>query len=766
MCTVFDAGNFSGVSTRTAYTFCRICEATCGLEATLEGDRIVSLAPDANHVVTKGYSCIKGLRYHELHHSPDRLVAPLKRVGDRFEEISWQQALEEIGAKVRRLVEEHGGDSVSAYLGNPISFSLLPPVLIAAFLQGLGSRNLFQTGSQDCNNKFAAAERMYGFPFIQPFPDVDRTQCLIVIGSNPAVSRASFIQLPDPIRRLRAIEDRGGSVFHVNPRRTETAKQVGTHVFIRPDTDVYFLLSFLHEVLQRHGVDHRRIDRFMRGFETLERVAARWSPEYTAEVTGVPAETLRSMVSAYLAADGAALHLSTGVNQGSHGTVAFWLQEAINAITGNLDRLGGTLVGHGYVADFPRHARRGGHTMRKEFSRVGGLPSVADTFPAGLMADEILTPGKGQIRALFCLAGNPLLTVPNANGRLQEALESLELLVTIDIFRNETANHAHYILPGTSALQRPDLPFVFQSLMGVQPIPYVQYTDALVPPQGEQRDETMILLQLARTCGSVLFGSRLVNAFFEGWLALGRIPLLGRWLGLTPERLLALMARAFRVGSLRKLREEPHGRLLAPHAGGDFLGKRVVTGDGLVQLAPGDLVVAARELDADFEAERERRGQLKLISKREPHSHNSWMHNHPKLVEGKRSTNYLYMNPTDGERLGIESDATVEVKSSVASVRLPVRLTDDMMIGAVALPHGWGHREADGLRVASQTTGVNVNLLAADGPDALEYFSGMAKLNGIWVEVQPVGTGDPPKTRMVSDGCKTNRALITSADDS
>jgi anaerobic selenocysteine-containing dehydrogenase len=720
-------GTFSLVNPRQQQTFCRICEATCGLTATIEADRVVSLEPDPQHVVSRGYSCIKGLRYHEIHHSPDRLRVPLKRVGDRFEEITWAQALDEIGTKVRQLVKQHGGDSISAYLGNPISFSLLPPILTAAFLQGLGSRNLFQTGSQDCNNKFAVAERVYGFPFIQPFPDVDRTECLIIIGSNPAVSRGSFIQLPDPVRRLKAIETRGGKVYHVNPRRTETAKQLGTQVFIRPDTDVYFLLSFLHEVIARGAVDRDRVQRFMRSFETLEKVAEAWPPHRTAEITGVSTETLSSIVTRYVEADGAALHLSTGVNQGSHGTLAFWIQEAINAVTGNLDRLGGTLVGHGFVKDFPRYARKGGHTMRKDVSRVGRLPSVADTFPAGLMADEILTPGQGRVRALFCISGNPLLTVPNSNGRLEEAFEALELLVVIDIFKNETANHAHYILPGSSALQRPDLPFVFQSLMGVQPIPYAQYTDAVAPLDAEQRDETMVLLQLAKACGSRLFGSRLASGTLKTWLSFG----------LTTERFLSVMARAFRLGSLDSLRKQPHGRLLEPHAGSDFLGARVVTDDGLVDLAPSDFVAAAAELEADFEIERARRSDLKLISKREQHSHNSWLHNHPRFVAGKRSTNYLYMNPADGERVGVESGAMVEVRSNVASVRLPVQLTEDMMVGAVALPHGWGHQEAEGLRIASKTTGVNVNLLAADGPDALEYFSGMAKLNGIWVEVTP-----------------------------
>ena len=719
-------------------TFCRICEATCGLKTRVEGNRIIEVEPDHDHVVTQGYACIKGLRYHDFHHSPDRLRFPLKRDGNRFEQIGWDQALTEIGSKVRRLVRDHGGDSVAAYLGNPISFSLLPPILTSAFIQGLGSRNLFQTGSQDCNNKFAAAQRLYGFPFIQPFPDVDRTQCLVVIGSNPAVSRASFIQLPDPIRRLRAIEKRGGRVFFVNPRRTETAKQLGTQVFIRPDTDVFFLLSFLSEVIARNAVDSDRVGRYMKGFEALAALAKDWSAERTAEVTRVPPATLRSMVDSYLAADGAAIFLSTGVNQGSHGTLAFWIQEAINAITGNLDRKGGTLVGQGYIDDFPKYAKRGGHTLRADRSRIGDLPSVVDTFPAGIMADEIATPGDGQIRALFVVSGNPLLTVPNSGGRLADALRSLELLVSIDIFRNETANLAHYILPGASAFQRADLPFVFQSVMGVQPIPYVQFTDALVPLEAEQRDETTILLQLARACGSKLFGSGTVSAIFNGWLRLARVPVMGSRFGYTPERLLALMARLFRLGSLRQLRREPHGRLLEPHAGGDFLGKRVVTDDGLLDLAPEEFVGAAESLDEDFEREKGATGGLKLIGKRETHSHNSWMHNHGRFVEGRRQTNYLYMNPRDGEKAGLRAGDLVEVTSDAGSVRLPVRFTEDMMCGAVALPHGWGHQQADGLSVARRTGGTNVNLLAADGPQRLERFSGMARLNGIPVEVKRV----------------------------
>jgi len=528
------------------HTFCNICEATCGLACTVEAGTVTHIDPDPEHVASRGYACVKGLRMHEINHSPDRLRHPLKREGDRFVRVSWGQALDEIGRKTRQLVREHGADSVGVYLGNPISFNFLAPAFTAGFAQGLGTRNFFQTGSQDCNNKFAVAQRMYGFSFVQPYPDVDRTSFLIVVGSNPAVSRMSFIHLPDPVRRLKAIEARGGKVVFVNPRRTETARQLGEHLFIRPDTDVYFYLSFLHEVLARGAVDRGHLSRHMKNLETLERVVEGWTPERTAEVTGIAADDLRGLVDGYLAADGAALFCSTGVNQGTNGTLAFWLQECINAITGNLDRPGGTLVGHPIVPDLFKHLRAAGNTMRTDRSRVGDLPSCMDSFPAAILADEILTPGRGQIRGMFVLSGNPVLTVPNAGGRLTEAFRSLELLVCVDIFRNETGELADYVLPGTTALQRPNIPFVFQSLMGASPTPFMQYVDRVVPPEAEQRDEITILLELARVCRAPLFGAHRASGALQAWRGIGLVPGLGALAGLTHERLLGAVLRATR----------------------------------------------------------------------------------------------------------------------------------------------------------------------------------------------------------------------------
>ncbi len=723
----------------TKITFCQICEATCGLRATVEQGTVVSLEPDDEHVVSKGYACVKGLRAHETNHSPDRLRYPLKRVGDGFVRISWGQALSEITAKLKQLRVDHGGDSVGFYLGNPISFNFFSPILAAGFVQGLGTKNFFQSGSQDCNNKFVVAQRMYGFPFVQPYPDIDRTRLLIVVGSNPAVSRMSFINLPDPMGRLKAIERRGGRVVFVNPRRIESAKQVGEHVFIRPDTDIYFYLAFLNEVLRRTRDElraDRRVGAHMKNQAVLERVAEGWTPERSAVVTGIEADALRSLVAAYLEADGAALFSSTGVNQGSNGTLTFWIQEAINAITGNLDRAGGTLVGHGLVPDLPRHLRKGRHAMREDRSRVGGLHSCVGSFPAGIMAEEILTPGPGQIRGMFVLSGNPLLSLPNNGDTLEDALSKLELLVCIDIFRSETTNLAHYILPGTTALQRPSIGFAFQSLMGVSPVPFVQYKDRVVPPEAEQRDEVEILLELARRARLPLFGSRVASLVFNTWRGLGKLPLLGGALGWSHERMLGGFLRLTGQKGLRHHREHPHGILREPWEAGDFLGERVVTDDGLVDLAPSDLVAMSEKLEGDYAQELEQRQRLKLVSKREPMSHNSWLHNNARFVKGRRRTNYLYMNPDDARARGLERGERVIVSSAVGEIELPLAITADMMKGAVALPHGWGHQKAKGLRVASQTEGANVNILAESGPEALEPLSGMAHMNGILVEVE------------------------------
>jgi formate dehydrogenase len=717
----------------TTHSFCRICESLCGLELDVEGGRVRAIRPDAQHVASAGFACVKGLKQHLLFDSPDRLRRPLARDGGELRPSTWDAALAGIGSAVRRIRAQHGPDAIALYVGTAAGFSMLHPIFAQGFMQGLGSKSIYATATQDCSNKFAVAREMYGFPFTQPFPDVDRTRCLVIVGANPVVSKWSFLQVPDPIERLRAIEARGGRVFVVDPRRNETAKAAGTHVFIRPGTDVFFYLSFLCELIARGAVDRARVEAHCENFDAVARLASEWPAERSAAVTRIDAHTLREIVDAYIRADGAALYSSTGVNMGGNGALAFWLQEVINAVSGNLDERGGTLLGEG-ILDFAKLGRRTGFGLSRERSRIGNFAAVNDAFPGGVLADEILTPGPRQLRALFVTGGNPLLTMPNA-ARLREALRALELLVVIDILPTETASLAHYVLPATSPLERPDLPFAFPLFMGMQSRPYLQATRAVVQPDAEQRDEATIYLDLARACGAPLFGSRAAQRALEWGRRRRAKQGVEPYPAVAQEFLLDAILRATRSGSFSKLLGERSGRARAVERAGKFLGRRVPRENGRIDLAPPALLERARELPAIFERELRDAGGLRLITRRHAKTHNSWTHNEASFVSGSRRTNYLYLQPEDARKRGLEDGDLADVRSATATLRVPVQLLPDLQPGTCALPHGWGHQIAPGLSVASATEGVNVNLLAADGPDAIEPLSGMARLTAIPVEV-------------------------------
>ncbi len=726
----------------THTTFCRICEALCGLQVTVEDNRVTQVHPDKQHVATHGFSCPKGLKQARMYDSPDRLKYPMKRVGTKWVRVSWEQALEEIGAKVKQLRGDHGADSLAMYVGTAAGFGVLHPVFAQGFMTGLGSKSMYASATQDCSNKFAVAREVYGFPFTQPFPDLDHTKCLIVVGANPVISKWSFLQVPNPGRTLQELRERGAKLIVVDPRKTETAKLADQHVFIRPNTDPFFYLSFLNELERQGGIRRELAASMADGIDEVLALARPWTPERTEPVTHIPAATLRELVKTFRTADGASLYSSTGVNMGTNGSLGFWLQECINVLSGNLDRRGGTLVGHG-VIDFPAFGKKNGVLMRNDRSRVGDFGSVNDAFPGGLLADEILTPGDKQVKALFVTGGNPLITMANA-GRLKKAFQELELLVTLDLFMNETGSLAHYVLPATSPLERPDLPFIFPLMLGLQKKPYMQATRAVVETEGEQRDEATIYLQLCKAAGLSLFGSAVAQKALEGMLAVNsKFNEKGKQPALPQELLLSMLLRVTGQPGFETLIEHfPHGKLREAHEPDAFIGKRVLTESKRVQLAPKKLLDAAKKLDADFEKERADQSRLKLISKRAVQTHNSWTHNIEEFVH--EGTNYLYMHPDDAKKAGLSDGAMADVQSDTATVRVPVRLLADLMPGTVALPHGWGHQHATGLNVANKTRGVNVNLLAADGPDRLERVSGMAHLTGFNVDVRPAaGPQDP-----------------------
>lgn len=721
----------------TRYTFCRICEATCGLRIETEQNRILDIQPDPEHVVSRGYACVKGTRYAATQHSPDRVVQPRKRVGREWSDVSWDDALREIAVKIKREIAGHGPQAIGHFVGSAGGANVLSPLFRGALFAALGSKRMYGTGTCDTMNKFRVNEDMYGSPMRLAYPDVERTQFLMVLGANPVVSGNTLYHLPRSRERFHAITRRGGRVVFVNPRRVESA-QTGEHLFIRPDTDLYFLAAFCRERIRTGPIDRARIDRFLSNFDELERVVEPWTPERQAAVTGIDAATLRHLVRSHATADGAALYMATGVNQGRSGTACFWLLECINAISGNLDRPGGTLMGQG-LFDMAKEVTKDPQMMVSH-DREDGLPTVSGQQPAGMLADDILS---GRVTVLIVEASNPLLACGNPGGRLEQALAKLELLVSIDLFRNEVGDLAHFVLPATTWLERPEIPYALQSFAGCNPTPYMIYADAVLEPPPGVRPEWWMYTRLASELGVTLFKNRLASGAAKLAARIATSPL-GRAIDVPGLLIDGMLRKGGLPGRKKMAREHPHGILLPEYRGGDFLGtERVLTHDGRVDLAP----VAIRErfettAEALYADELAHADRVKLVGKREMRRMNTSSANSEALVSD--ATNYVYLSPDDATRIGVADDDLVEVESAYGRIRIPARVTDEMMPRTIAIPQCWGHAKAEGLPHARKHPGVNSNFLAGDGPSSIEPLSGMSHLSGILVELRKAPAGSAP----------------------
>jgi anaerobic selenocysteine-containing dehydrogenase len=724
----------------TRFTFCRICEATCGLRVETEDNRVLDIQPDPEHVVSQGYACVKGTRYASIQQSPDRVLQPLKRTGEGFREISWEQALREIAQKIQKQMDRHGPQTVAHFAGSAAGANVLSPLFRGALFSALGSQRMYGTGTCDTMNKFRVNEDMYGSPMRLAYPDVDVTGFMMVLGANPVVSGNTLYHLPRARQRFGEVVERGGRVVFVNPRRIESA-QAGEHLFIRPDTDIFFLAAFCNELIRSGGASAERVARHMSRFEELERVVAAWTPERQETVTGIEAETLRDLVRSHREAEGAALYMATGVNQGRNGTLCFWLLECINAISGNLDRKGGTLMGRG-LFDMAAEVTKDPQMMLSH-DRHDALPTVAGQQPAGMLADDILNGRDDRVTALFIEASNPLLACSNPDGRLDEALSGLELLVSIDLFRNEAGNLAHYILPATTWLERPEIPYALQSFAGCTPTPYMIYADAVLEPPPGVRHEWWMFTRLADELGVTLFGNRLASAAAKLAARLAHGPL-GRFVSV-PHLLIEGMLKKGGLPGRREMSERhPHGMLLPTNDGENFLGtERVLTADRKVNLAPAEYV---QEFEAQAEPryleELENADRMKLVGKREMRRLNTSSANCDDLV--KETTNYIYISLEDARRLDVANGDSVEVRSKFGRIVIPARISEDMMPRTVAIPQCWGHAKADGLRHAQKHPGVNSNLLAGDGPANIERLSGMSHLSGILVDVRRIDEASSP----------------------
>ncbi|MCM6777360.1 molybdopterin-dependent oxidoreductase [Nocardia sp. CDC159] len=728
------------MTAREVPTYCRICEPLCGLIATVENDRVVRLRPDRQHPLSQGFACPKGIAFTEVQNDPDRVLYPLRRIANGgFERVTWEVALDEIGARLRAILGEHGRESLGWYFGNPSTFSYSHTLWLLGFQLAAGLRHVYSAGSQDVNNRFVASELLYGSLTSVPVPDLDRTDFLLMIGANPVVSHGSVVSAPRIRDRLTGITKRGGRVVVVDPRRTETAR-LFDHVGVRPDTDAWLLAALLQVIFAERLEDAAALRDQAAGVAELRSAVARFTPELTAPVTGVDPDVVRALARDLAAARRAAVYGRTGTCLGRHATLVAFLIDALAVVTGNLDRPGGSVFGRELAAVSQLNARLRLLGYDQKRSRVGDFPDVLGTFPATIMAKEITTPGPGRLRALFTSAGNPVLSVPNGD-ELSAALRQLDLFVSIDLYLNDTNRTADYVLPATTFLERDDAPLPFT---GLAPIPYAQYTEPVVRPYGEARQEWEIIDAIASRIGVQPFafgparpGGRALSALRR------RLPGGGAGLRVRPRLLLDLALRTGPYGdlfglrrgglSLAELRRHPHGLVLGEHVRTGVLRHVVRHRDRRVRLAPPQILA---ELHALADTPTDPGYPLRIIGMRELKSHNSWMHNAESLIA--RREHAARLHPKDAALAGIADGDRCRITSAHGSIEVTARLTEDLTEGTIAVPHGWGHR--GGWRRATAAGGVNVNLLMSSEITDVERLAGMAHLNGVPVRVEAVTT--------------------------
>ncbi len=745
--------------TRTAIRTCPLCEAGCGLEITLRptaegGEEVVRIRGDQADVFSHGYICPKGSTLKQLHEDPDRLRRPVVTRDGRFVEVGWDEAFAEIEARLLPILERDGRDACAVYVGNPNAHNLAGLLYNRALLRALGSTNVFSASTVDQRPKEISAALMFGGGLTIPVPDVDRTDFLLMLGANPYMSNGSLATAPDWPGRLERLVERGGSLVVVDPRRSRTAEAATEWVAIRPGADAYLLMAMVQVITSEGLADLGPLADLVTGYDEVVALAAPFTPEVVSDACGVAADDIRRLARSLATAPTACVYGRIGTTTAEFGTLASWLVDVLNVLTGNLDRPGGAMfttaaAGASNTRGTPRVGRA--TRLHRRTSRVSGLPETMGELPAVALAEEIDTPGPGQVRALLTVAGNPVLSTPNS-ARLDAALAGLEFMVSVDIYVNETTRHADVILPSHSALQKAhyDVALLQLALHDV-----ANYSEPVLPLDEGQPDEWEVLARLAlvlQGMGSsgdpAVVDELMISTMVQGSVADESSPIAGR----DPDDVLAALAP--RTGPERildfLLRTGPYGEgfgrdpeglsldvLLASPHGVDLgalkprLPDVLRTPDGMIALAPEILVADVDRLHEGLDGRRDH--PFVLIGRRHVRSNNSWMHNVRVLVKGKpRCT--MHLHPDDAEALGLRDGDAAVVRSRVGEVRVPVEVTDAIRPGVVSIPHGWGHDLAGSqLRVAQEHAGVNSNLLADER--LFDPVSGNAVLNGIPVDV-------------------------------
>jgi anaerobic selenocysteine-containing dehydrogenase len=736
------------------YRACNLSEAMCGIEITVGPGQRLDIRGDKDDPFSQGYICPKAVALQDVHYDKDRLKYPVRRTQNGWQQIGWDEAFDEVARNLKRVQAKYGRNAVATYLGNPTVHSYGAMLFAPGFIRSLHTRNRFSATSVDQLAHHLAGYLMFGHQLLLPVPDLDRTNFFLILGANPAVSNGSMMTAPGMSRRLQEIRQRGGKVILIDPRFNETAKLADRHLFIRPGTDVLLLLALLHVVFDEGLTAVGPLVPFTKGVETIANLAKEFPPEKVAPITGIDSDQIRLLAREFTSAESAVCYGRIGVSTQEFGGACQWLINVLNIVTGNLDRPGGamfTLPAFDPVTAPESVAPRG--SFARWHSRVRKLPEFAGELPVATLAEEILTEGPGQVKALVTHAGNPVLSTPNGR-EMDRALAGLEFMAAIDIYINETTRHAHIILPPSSSLERTHYDLAF-NLLAVRNT--AKFSPALFERQGETRNEWEILLELqTRMESDGVFGrffgrvKREVGRRFFGpetILDLGlRFGPYGAKLNPFSKRSRINLSSTSSANSfassavkgltLRKLKAAVHGIDLGPLS--PCLPGRLRTADKQIELAPEVLVRDVERVKAKFDnASLPSNGHLLLIGRRQLRSNNSWMHNSQRLVKGNpgKSRCTVLIHPNDAAARDLKPGQNVSVRSKVGSVVVPLEVSEEMMPGVISIPHGWGH-DLPGiqLEVAQQHAGGSIN----DVTDnlAIDALCGTAAFNGTWVAVE------------------------------
>ena len=706
-----------------------LCEAVCGVAVEKEGEQILSIRGDNEDPFSRGHVCPKVMGLKDVQIDPDRIRQPMRRSGESWSPVTWEAALDEATDRLAEVQARHGRHALASYIGNPSVHSYTALLTVPLYSKALGTHARFSATSVDQLPQMLAALEMLGHQLLLPIPDLDRTSFFLVVGANPIVSNGSIMTAPDVGARLKALRTRGGKLVVVDPRFTETAKVADRHLFIRPGSDAFFLFALLHTIFTENLTRLSTLRPHLRGVDEVQKLAAAFSPERVAARTRIEADVIRAVARDFAAAPSAVCYGRVGLCTQEFGTLAAWLVNVLNIVTGNFDRPGGamfTTPAVDLVGLATKLGERGHFGVWK--SRVRGLPEFGGELPAATLAEEIEMPGEGQIRALVTFAGNPVLSTPNG-ARLEQALGKLDFMVSVDLYRNETTRHANLILPTSFGLERDHYDLVFYALAVKNAARYAK--PASNPPPGV-REDWEILADLALGLHRKGGGRRARKVVWalEGLRRLG------------PRRVLDLLLRFGPHGkrpwsseglSLAKLEARPHGVDLGPLM--PRLTEVICTADRKVVLAPPRIVSDVARLEKALDDAAISDGELLLIGRRNLRSNNSWMHNSARLVKGPEACTLL-MHPADAAARGVAQGERVRVRSRVGAVLVELAVTDEIARGVVSLPHGWGHdRSGVSLEVARVHAGASVN----DLTDELfvDPVSGTASLNGVRVTVAP-----------------------------